>query len=171
MSSATEKKAKLIFERWSADLQSKDRSAPAVMSNFDELFESLYNDEVPFDTVYDMLPSIIKAHYPNDRVARRTFKNRAQTYGSTTYKEFLDDWKKTISDKAHQSFYTFYKIEGEKNKEEKKYGSMSVQEYKRQRDYVERAPILNISELKKQMEDLDLSEFNLEELDGDDRSE
>lgn len=143
-------KAELIFDKWKAELAGKDRSRTAVANNFDELFSSWHRSKVPFDEAYSLLDTAIKAHFPNDSIAKSTFKSLKRKAGlAKTEIEFVTEWKANITSTAKQVFYSLYDIDGTANTEEEvKYGSMSAQEYRKQRKYAESHPLLDWTKIK-----------------------
>ena len=141
-----------ILKRWEADLSGKDRSRTAVSENFSELFYELWSASIPFEIVESLVPQAIKAHLPNKIIAGKTYKQLKQKLGGQSFHDFMDAWKKNISDKGYEAFYAQYPIEGVEEKEEKKFGSMSTQEYNKQRKYVEAFPILDTEALKRKRE-------------------
>jgi len=142
-------KVELIFDKWKAELVDKDRSRSAVANNFDELFSEWKRSRVKFDDAYALLDAAIKAHYPSDTVAKNVYKRLKRTAGIPKGEdEFITEWKNNISATAKQVFYSLYDIEGTKPKEEVKYGSMSSQEYRKQRKYVEAHPLLDWTKIK-----------------------
>ena len=153
--SNSDKKARLILERWVSDLQTKDRSIHKVSDNFDELFHNLWTAKVSFDIAHQLVDEAVSAHNPTDYVARFTYKNLKAQLNGQSFTDFVANWKKNIKDRAYQSFYTFYPIDGD-DQEEKKYGSMSAQEYSKQRKYANTFPELDIDALKKQIKETQL---------------
>lgn len=147
------KLGRVIFERWNANLKDKDRSWKGVPSNFEELFYELSNSGVPFDASYELVREAIAAHLPSTAIARNTYR-AYKGKQLKTEKEFIEDWKKYISDCAHQAFFVFYKADSdsEASPEEKKYGNMSVKEYKLQRSYADSFPVLDTAALEKRLE-------------------
>lgn len=142
------KRARLILERWVAELPKKDRSKGSLASNFEELFEDLSDASIPFDDAHDIMKEAIKHHYPSKSVAKFTFKN-VKRDPNQSFDEWLDGWKKLIDNEATQAFYAFYKVDGEnKEKKEKKYGNMSVQEYSKQRKLADSFPTIDTDELQ-----------------------
>ena len=145
--------AKHVYKKWEAELASKDRSRSAVSDNFSELFYELWKASVTFEIAESYVSQAIKAHLPAKTIAGLTYKRLKPQLGGVSFHEFMDDWKKNISSKAWDAFYTQYPIDGVEEKEEKKFGSMSVQEYNKQRKYVESFPVLDIEALKKKREE------------------
>jgi hypothetical protein len=159
--------AEHILKKWTAELSSKDRSRHAVPKNFEELMYEMWCSSVPFDIVEELLPEAIKAHLPNKFIADITFKQlKSAGIAKTDFQEFMESWKKNITDKAYEAFYEQYPIDGVEQQEEKKFGNMSAKEYTAQRKYAESFPILNIEELKQKRE-----EFMKVEQQGDDNGE
>ena len=152
-----------IFKKWEADLSSKDRSRTAVSDNFSELFYELWKASIPFEVVEAIVPQAIKAHLPSRMIAGVTYKQLKPRLNGQSFNDFMESWKKNISDKGYEAFYAQFPIEGVEEKEEKKFGSMSIQEYNKQRKYVEAFPVLDIEALKKKRE-----AFLKQEEEGDD---
>lgn len=170
MSVSSEKKADLIFEKWTVELRNRDRKLATVSSNFDELFEKLSDAEIEFEVVHPMVEIIAKRHYPPDAVAKRTYNNLDRKMGHLTYKEYVDNWCEEIKAKAFESFYAFFSNEVQ-TPEEKKYGSMSAKEYRAQRKHAESFPELTFEELTERMKkiEIDLTQ-NLDLPEDDDGS-
>ena len=149
-----DKRARLILERWVSELANKDRSKSSLSNNFEELFYDMFKAHVPFETAHDTLKDAISHHFPSHSVAKYTFKN-ARRDPNQTFAEFLDGWKKLITDEATQAFYSFYSVEGENTKkEEKKFGSMSAQEYMKQRRYADSFPTIDTDALQEKIDDM-----------------
>lgn len=151
------------MKKWASELSSKDRTKTAVPENFGELMYEFWRASIPFDVVEEMLPEAIRAHLPSNVIAGITYKQLKPRLHGQSFQDFMDSWKKNISDKAYEAFYAQYPIEGVKEEEEKKFGNMSAQEYSKQRKYAESFPILDIAELKRKRE-----EFMKKEQGGDD---
>lgn len=164
------KRASQIMKRWSAELDSKDKTIEAVTSNFEDLFYELWKASISFDDAESLISEAISIHLPDSFIAKQTYKRIKHVLKGKTFNEFMDSWKKKISDKAYQAFYTHYPIEGENQKEEKKYGNMSAQEYSKQRRYADAFPVLDVDALKRQvdevLEDIDDMTADLEEDNG-----
>lgn len=152
MSTNPKTKAAHILKKWSADLANKDRSKSSVEENFGELFYEMWRASIDFKTVEDILPDAIKAHLPNQYIAGMTYKQMKPRLGGQSFNDFMDNWKKFISDKAHNAFYAQYPIDGVEEKEEKKHGNMSQMEYNKQRKYADAFPVLDIEKLKRERE-------------------
>jgi|SRR5581483_176642 len=146
-----------ILKKWEGELRSKDRGWDSVRPNFEELFFDLYKNNVPFEIAHGMLNQAIAAHFPNHFSANKTWNRvkKSEQYSGTTFKEFLDDWKKGIHDQGMEAFYSIYAPPADKTeettKEETKYGNMSQKEYRLQRRYAESFPILDTTELEKRL--------------------
>lgn len=158
--------AQLIFEKWKAELRSKDRSRKAVPGNFDELFEELKRDGVDFQTAHDILPKAIKAHQPSASLAKKFYKElkKASNF-SKTEQEFIDDWNQSISDAGTESFYSFFDLKKEvkDDDEPKVFGNMSAREYRAQRKYAESFPVIDTNELEERLRAF--SQYNIEDED------
>lgn len=148
-------KAKRILEKWIADLKDKDRSRPAVSGNFDELFHTLFESDVNFETARELLDDAVKAHLPASGLARKIYKDIKRGKATDkTEKEFVDEWCKHIKDCGYQSFYSLYS-EDEVAPEEKKYGNMSAREYRAQRKYATSFPKVDLVALRKRAKDIE----------------
>ncbi len=158
-------KAELIFDKWKAELVGKDRSRSAVSGNFDELFSNWFRSKVSFDDAYALLDTAIKAHLPTDSIAKNTFKRLKRQAGiSKNEIEFIGEWKQNISATAKQVFYSLYDIDGvNSSPDEVKYGSMSAQEYRKQRKYANSHPLLDWTNIKHEPLDED-TDIDLEDL-------
>lgn len=151
--SSPKTRAKHILKKWSAELSSKDRTKTAVPENFGELVYEFWRASIPFDVVEEIMPEAIKAHLPSQYIAGKTYKQMKPTLHGQSFNEFMESWKKSISDKAYEAFYAQYPIDGVEQQEEKKFGNMSAQEYSKQRKYAESFPLLDIEALKKKREE------------------
>lgn len=159
-------KAEHIFDKWKAELLNKDRSRAAVESNFDELFSNMYRSKVKFDDAYTFLDLAIKAHHPSDYVSKITYKKLKREAGlAKTELEFITEWKNNIASKAKQVFYSLYEIDGSSSQEEVKFGSMSAQEYRKQRKYADSHPLLDWTKIKHQL--ITEEEINFDDIDID----
>jgi hypothetical protein len=141
-----------IFEQWSASLRERDRSKDAVSANFDDLFQSFKDNGFSAEEAYEYIPHATKSHLPSDAIARNTYK-KLKNVVDKNEKEFIDEWKKGIHDKAVNSYYGVFPLEEVEKQEEKRYGSMSEKEYKAYRKYAESFPILDTRNLEKEMEE------------------
>ena len=172
------KLVKNIFEKWSADLRTKDRGWSKVSANFDELFYELTTNSVPFDEAHAIIDQAIKSHLPNNAVARKTYD--ASDRKGVSFQEWVEEWKKGISDFAKSAFYTYYRADGEspeKEEEQKKFGNMSEKEYRLQRAYAESFPVFDTRHLQQKMKEgkletlddyLEALGFDPESTDGND---
>lgn len=150
--------ARLIFEEWKASLRSKDRTEAYICSNFEELFQTLYNAGITFDEAYAMLPAAIKAHQPVIAVVKNTYKNikNSPKVIGLSEREFQEAWNLDIDGKGTATFFEVYKrpkTEDELEEEErpKVFGSMSAKEYKTQRKHTDAFPILDTEMLERKM--------------------
>jgi len=142
------KKANLIFDKWKAELKEMDRTRANVDGNFDILFSNLKNSKVSFDTALEILPKAITAHYPTDFVVDFVYK-KTKGFGKSK-QEYADEWKENISGSAKRMFYSLYDIDGaaKNDGEDKKYGSMSAAEYRKQRQHIDSVPELDWTKIK-----------------------
>lgn len=146
----------LIFEDWKASLKTRDRSANAVVGNYEDLFEQLRAAGATFADVHPMLQKAIKAHQPPPGLARNTYKTMKTNpkISSYTEKEFIDKWNQDIADKATNTFFSVFPVPKNKDQEDdepKVYGNMSAKEYRAQRRYSDQFPVLNTEELEKRV--------------------
>lgn len=159
-----QKKAELIFDRWKADLKEMDRSKHQVQGNFELLFVTLEESKVEFDDAHVILDKAIKAHYPPQSAIDNTYRRLKPMLSGKTKQEFLDEWKENIAAAAKRAFYGLYSIDGAADQEEqKKFGSMSTTEYKKQRKYAESHPVLDWQSISFDIIDEELDFNNLED--------
>ena len=142
----------LIYEKWKASLQEKDRSRESVSANFDELFDAFNSAGATFEEAHAYLQQAIKVHLPSPGLGKATWKllKNNPVNAEATEKEFIDGWNKNIADKATNSFYHVYPLPEDKDddKEPKVYGSMSVKEYRLQRRHADSYPVLDTEALE-----------------------
>lgn len=162
--------AELLFLKWKTDLATMDRSSASVESNFFILFSQMCLRSIPIDNALKILPRAIKAHQPSDTVLKRTWflldpaKKKKRKYDS-----FCEDWLQSIENKGNNAFFEAYPtwMSEETPEQEddtsapKMYGNMSEREYKLQRKYAESFPILDTSELEKQLLSSNLADAEL----------
>ena len=163
--SKEEKKAELIFDRWKADLKEMDRSRTKVEGNFELLFVTLDESKVSFEIAHQILDKAIKAHYPPSTAVDNTYRRLKPMLNGKTKQEFLSEWQENISAAAKRAFYGLFSIEGAAEQEDKKFGSMSASEYKKQRKYAESHTLLDWTKIKiepMKPEDLDIDLMDLE---------
>lgn len=159
-------RANLIFDRWKAELKNMDRSRANVYNNFELLFVTLDDSKVSFEIAHQILSKAIEAHYPSKSVVDNVYKRLKPMLNNKTKQEFEVEWREDICASAKRAFYGLYNIDGASEQEEKKFGSMSSAEYKKQRKYADSYPVLdwtkiNIEPIKP--EDLNI---DLEDLEG-----
>jgi len=141
-------KAELIFDRWKANLKEMDRSRANVENNFDLLFVTLDESKISFEVAHQILDKAIKAHYPPQIAVDNTYRRLKQALNGKTKQEFIVEWQENISAAAKRAFYGLFSIDGVTEQEEKKYGSMSSSEYRKQRKYAESHPLLDWTKIK-----------------------
>jgi len=143
-----------IFEKWTAELTSKDRGWDRVLSNFDELFYELYKSSVPAEEAHKLINEAVAKHFPNSSIARLTY-DKSPKKKLLSFKEYMDEWKEGINAFAVRSFYAYYTLNQEEpSDEEKKYGNMGVKEYLAQRRYADSFPEVDLVALKKQQAEM-----------------
>lgn len=147
-------KAELIFEKWKVDLVKKERSHKFVEGNFDELFSNLHRSKVSFDDAYALLQEAINQHYPSKENVRFTYKRIKMMIGGKTEAEFEKSWKEDIDATAKRVFYSLYPIDGEAEKEEQQFGSMSPVEYRKQRSYADSYPRVDLEKIRQERQKL-----------------
>ena len=135
----SKKAAKLIFEKWKSEFPNFDKRRDAVRENFDKLFCDLYEASIDFDIAHEIIEEAIKKHLPREDTAQWVWKG-IRKHVASTYSEWLESWREDIKSKAFQSFYDFFPLMESSNqgsKSGKKFGSMSVAEYTRQRKHAD----------------------------------
>jgi hypothetical protein len=147
----------VIFQRWKALLNARDKSYGSISGNFEELFNDFKQAGVLFETAHEYLPKAIKAHQPTASLAKSVFKARHKIGLFTDEKGFYDSWIQDIEDKGVTAFFEIYPIKSDEDKEEedpepKVFGNMSATEYKAQRKYADQFPVLNTEELEQKMQ-------------------
>lgn len=141
-------KGDLIFDKWKSSLPDRDRTKPYWESNFEDLFDALFRAKIEFEQAHSILSTAIKAHYPTYSVARHVYRRIKKTGTSSTESEFIEDWQNQIAETAKRVFYDIYSIDTESEEDNKKYGSMSPSEYRKQRKYAESHPLLDWTKIK-----------------------
>lgn len=148
-------RSELLFQQWSANLATKDRSRNAVQINFEELFTALHAEGLTLEAAYEYLPKAIKAHSPSVSLIKNTYKKLKISGGmQTPEKEFQENWLKNISDKAHAVFFETFPVEVKTEELEGPpiYGSMTAKEYKAQRSHANQYQVLDTEELERRMQ-------------------
>jgi hypothetical protein len=141
------KRADLIFDQWRSSLADKDRTHASLLDNFSELFDDLYYANIDFDLAEEYLKDAVTAHLPSKYVVKQTYK-RKKGFGLSE-QEFYDDWKRLITDRAKQAFFFRYPLPEPENKpEETGTGSMSKDEYMKQRRYANSFPSVDLSKIR-----------------------
>lgn len=162
-----QRKADLIYDRWKADLKEMDRSRANVFNNFELLFVTLDDSKISFEIAHLILPKAIDAHYPNKSVVDNVYRRLKPMLNGKNKQEFHEEWKENISAAAKRAFYGLYNIEGAAEQEDKKYGSMSSSEYKKQRKHAESYPVLDWTAIKIEPMTPEDLEIDLEDLEDD----
>lgn len=160
-------KAELIFDRWKAELKEMDRSRAHVFNNFELLFVTLDDSKISFEVAHKILPKAIEAHYPSKSVVDNTYRRLKPMLNGKNKQEFEEEWRENISSSAKRAFYGLYNIDGAAEQEDKKFGSMSASEYKKQRKYAEAYPVLDWQAIKIEPITPDDLEIDLEDLEED----
>lgn len=157
------RRARLIFDKWKADLVKKDRRWSKVAENFDELFFDMYNSDIPFDEAHEYIKDAAAAHSPTMTVAKRTFNSMKSRLGKD-FQEFYKDWRESIGSHATSSFFNWFSIDSKK-KEDMTFGNMSPQEYAKQREYVKQFPQVDLKKIRAQMKLIEESDVGETEID------
>ena len=145
----TDKISTFIFNQWKAEFKKKKKDKAHVTENFSELFQNLFSQNVPFEEAHLILQKAIVVHYPNDEVVKCVYK-RISSDVKRSEKEFAQSWKDNIADAATMSFHDYYKIEDyspPKPVVQATYGSMSREEYHKQRKYADSHPTIDIDSI------------------------
>jgi hypothetical protein len=141
--------ARRLLHKWQTSLASKDKTWNSVSGNFDELISDWSYNGVDCDEAFNLLKEAIKTHLPSLSIAKRAYNLSAR---SQTFNEFVVSWNKGISDKAWEVFYIYYKVgedkEAVKPTTQGKYGSMSLQEYVKQRTYADSFEAIDPSKIE-----------------------
>lgn len=159
-------KADLIFDRWKAELKEMDRSRAHVYGNFELLFVTLDDSKISFEVAHRILGKAIQAHMPSKSVVDNVYRRLKPMLNGKSKPEFEEEWRENISASAKRAFYDLYSIDGAAQQEDKKFGSMSASEYKKQRKYAESYPVLDwksISIEPIKQDDLEIDLADLEE--------
>lgn len=157
-------KAELIFDRWKAELRDMDRSRANVFNNFELLFVTLEDSKISFEVAHRILPRAIEAHYPSKSVVDNVYRRIKPMLNGKTKQEYESEWRENIAAAAKRAFYGLYNIDGAVDQEDKKFGSMSTAEYKKQRKYADSYPILDWTKINiEPITEADLT-INLEDL-------
>ena len=153
--SVQRRQAKLLFEKWRAELADKDRTVKNLTDNFDDLFYEFDRHGISFEVAHEYLDLAIAAHLPNKKILKYTYNNTNKGFGQSI-EEFHEGWKDKIRTDATNVFYARFPIEAKKKKEEANLPSgMSKDEYLRQRRYANSFPQLDLSKLDDILEDDD----------------
>lgn len=146
----------LILEEWIASLKDRDRKAPAVEGNFEDLFITLKKANATFEEAHSLLPKAIKAHQPGSGLIRNHYRNIKHKLGELTEKEFTDNWNKNVADAGTNALYGIFPRPKEKDEDDdpepKVFGSMSAKEYRLQRRHADQYPILDTEELGRRIQ-------------------
>ena len=159
----------LIYDRWKAALSTKDRKRENTPSNFDDLFEQLFNAGATLDQAKDICAEAIKAHLPSSTTAKFVWNSvrREPKMNGVTFNEFVADWHKDIADAANNSMYIFFPIppSTDDDGEPKVLGDnkMSMKEYKLLRNHASQFRPVDLKSLETSGSDL-LSEEELLDL-------
>lgn len=108
------KLARAILTRWMAFLSTKDLTLNNVQSNFEELFYEMFTANIPYETIQELLNEAISAHFPGAAIGRATYKKNPMRQFKSE-KEFMEDWRKGIQDRAMIAFHTYYTLPSDIN--------------------------------------------------------
>ena len=132
------------------------------------MFVTLDDSKISFEVAHRILPKAIEAHYPNKSVINNVWKRLKPLLAGTKNKdEFVEEWRENIAAAAKRAFYGLYSIDGATKQEDKKFGSMSASEYKKQRKYAEAYPVLDWTSINIEPMKPDDLEIDLNELEDD----
>lgn len=158
-----------IVEKWKTSLTDKSKSA--VSGNFDRLFMRLAKLDIPFDTARSTADKAIDIHFPRPSVIKGVWR-KAKTNFPGDIKEFEESWKEMISEKGLESFHAFFSEDTED--EPAMVGTMSAQEYIKQRKYANSFPTFDWTTARDQISknqegfedlvgDIDLNDRDIDE--------
>lgn len=149
-----------------------------MSANFDELFEKLKVEGVPYDLAHALVQRASIAHRPNKFILNIAFKGVKASGSGQSLQEFETDWKTLIEDAATVSFHDFFKTElddpdEEPLKERGNYGNMSEKEYRAQRKHADSYPTLDTTELEKLFleRNKEVQDIDVEDVLGEDSAE
>ena len=143
--------AKLILDKWKAELTKMDRHFDSIEANFDDLVSSMHLSEVPFELAEENINAAILEHYPQPHLAKTIWKgSKARKTTDKDFNTFFNDWKKAIHSEGKNVFYSYYKLPSEEtaNENGKSMGSMSSKEHRAQQRYAESFPIIDTSKIE-----------------------
>jgi hypothetical protein len=148
--------AKLILDRWKAELSAMDKTFNNVASNFDDLVSNMHLAEVPFELAEENMQAAILEHYPSSSIAKKVWSSTKARGGTDKdCGEFFSDWKKAISNEGKRVFYSYYKLSSDEvvKNNKKSTGSMSNKEHRAQQRYAESFPVLDTSQIDVKIKD------------------
>lgn len=162
---------------WKTELARKDRAWNKVQSNFHELFHSIQQAGIPAEIAFTVVPKAVKAHLPSPQTQRSTYSMLANSKGSRApkFETYVKRWAEGIEEKAYMAFYMCFPqldpLNTPLDQEDdvslgKMYGNMSEKEYRLQREYAESFPVLDTSELEKQLFSSNLLDVELDNILG-----
>lgn len=155
--SAQKRIVKLIYDRWKASLENRDKSVTQIGNNFDDLVNELHVSGIPFQLADDTINEAIVAHYPPVPIAKMVYrKGKAEgRLRDMDFDEFINGWRSKIKNDAKNAFYAYYQLESDTQvaqEKEKKYGSMSKTEYKKQRRHMDAMPVVDLEDIDPQLQ-------------------
>lgn len=160
------KKAKMVFDKWSAEFSGMSKTKDHYYDNFSNLFVDMKRIDIPFDVAYEFIKDAVNRHCPSSSTVKHIYKNSPNLHRRCSEQEFFEEWKGLIKSRAFEAFHDIYPI-GEKQVERTDKAElpkgMSRDEYRLQRRHAESFPIIDISKIEDPYKDYD-TDFSLEDL-------
>jgi hypothetical protein len=105
-------KANRIYEKWKVDFVNMDKKRDSIRDNFDQLFYALYCATIPWDMAREIVDDAVAHHLPTPSTIKYVWNARKQ-HIKLPYKDWLDNWKDDIRNKALASFYEYFPLDEE----------------------------------------------------------
>lgn len=147
-------RAKNIFSQWKADLTKKpheEKRSEFVLSNLEDFFYRLHQATISREIAEEYIPTVAEAHFPPHNIVASTWNRVKVTTPGMNQKEWIEDWKNTLLDKANAAFHTFYSEEDAEDDDEPYdpniYNGMSKKEHALQQIYVSQFKVVTREEI------------------------
>jgi hypothetical protein len=157
ISNNRKKEAEQIFNRWRASLIDKPRNHTHLTENFDELFFMLHRLQLPYELAYDYLERAYGAHLPNAATITWQYKNSKWAKSTGSEKDFADQWRAYIKDKATNAFHVYFEIPNTDNikPDEIKREKAKAKRSSAIREYMENFKPVDLKALRQKIKDQD----------------